>query len=120
MMNAAEAVEAMDFAIGYALMRAMLRTELRTIPAPVLARTLGVPVDALESFLDGAEPGEDLWEAGHKYAGRCDPPEMEPADIALNLLADTFPLAERVRVRKALADVILPALDGLRCEAGRT
>lgn len=114
MMNAKEAVVAMDYAIGFALMRALFSAELRTIPAPVLARTLGVPVDDLTAFMDGGEPGGALWEAGHRYAEGCEPPEMEPADIALNLLADTFPLAERVRVRKALADVILPALEPLR------
>jgi hypothetical protein len=114
MMNAKEAVVAMDYAIGYALMRALFRTELQTIPAPVLARTLGVPVDDLSAFMDGGEPGGALWDAGHRYAEGREPPEMEPVDIALNLLADTFPLAERVRVRKALADVLVPALDGLR------
>jgi hypothetical protein len=119
MMNPAEAVNAMDYAIGYAMMRAMLGAEMRTIPAPVLARTLGVPVEDLTAFMDGGEPGGALWEAGHAYAGGREPPEMEPVDIALNLLADTFPLAERVRVRKALADVLRPALASLCSEVAR-
>lgn len=114
MMNPAEAMAAVDYAFGYALMRAMLRDELGTVPAPVLARTLGVPLDALETFMDCGEPGGALWRAGEALAKDREPPEMEVPDIALNLLADTFPLAERVRVRKALADLILPALDGLR------
>jgi dihydroxyacetone kinase len=42
---------------------------------------------------------------------------MEPVDIALNLLADTFPRGERVRVRKTLADVLVPALASMRAEA---
>lgn len=116
MMNAREAVVAMDYAIGYALMRALFRAELQTVPAPVLARTLGVPEDVLLAFVDGAEPGGALWEAGHRLAEGREPPEMEPVDIALNLLADTFPLADRVRVRKALADVLVPALVALRTE----
>lgn len=118
MMNAREAVVAVDYAVGYALMRALFRAELQTIPAPVLARTLGVPVDVLDAFMDGGEPGGDLWGAGHRYAEGREPPEMEPVDIALNLLADTFPLPERVRARKALADALVPALASLRVEVG--
>jgi hypothetical protein len=115
-MNAKEAVVAMDYAIGYALMRALFRTALQTVPAPVLAGTLEVPVETLVAFMEGGEPSGDLWQAGQRYREGREPPEMDPADIALNLLADTFPLAERIRARRALAEVVRPAMDRLQSE----
>jgi hypothetical protein len=41
-MTPAEAMEAVDWAFGYAMMRALFREEMETVPAPVLARALGV------------------------------------------------------------------------------
>jgi hypothetical protein len=75
-----------------------------------------VRVGVLEKFMAGGDPGGKLWRAGEALASRRWTPEMEVTDIALNILADTFPIAARVRVRKALADLILPALDALQRE----
>jgi hypothetical protein len=111
MMSAAEAVEAMDYALGYELMRALLRAELEHVASPAeLAAHLGVSERDLSEFLAGGEPGADLWAAGEALSGKREPVTVTAEALALNMMADTFPIPERPTARRALADAVRPVL----------
>lgn len=112
LVNSLEALHAFDYALGYELMREVMRRMLRTHPMRGLARYAGVTEDEFQAFMDGGDPGVALWAAGETMATGMEQPDVELDAVALNLLAATFPLAERVRARAELAAAIAPVLAG--------
>jgi hypothetical protein len=118
--NAREVMHDFDYALGYELMRCVLRTQLKSLPPMTLARVLGVRWKRIRFFLDGGDPGPALWDAASAMAeGMEEPGEVEMEAVALNLLADLFPRMERPRVRAALAAALMPVLEAERERCGK-
>lgn len=111
-MDGHAALAAADFAVGFEVMRQVIRHHLKTVPLNLLAKSLGVTPDVLWSFMEGAPLPVAVFQSGkaQKLAAGLYPVTVEPEAVALNYLADTFPEKDRPRVRRALAQALLPVL----------
>lgn len=111
MANAEEVMRAIYSALSDELVRSTLRTQLQSIPRPMLAKLLSVTPKRLDYFMGGGAPNDALWNGARAFEdGMPDPLEVEIEAVALNMLADLFPTWKRVRVRRALAEAIRPVL----------
>jgi hypothetical protein len=98
-------------ALSDEIARSTIRTQLRSIPRPMLIKLLGVTPKRFRHFMEGGEPGDKLWDAVESFeAGMEAPVELDLEAVALNLLVERFPNWNRPRIRRALADAIRPVL----------
>lgn len=115
--NAAEIEHAYYAASAYALIRVTLRIvmERRGWTLERLAKEVRVPAGQLQAFLDGGDATMRLWKGAVRVAKAVSPADREAhiEDVALNLVSDTFPRRERVRVRRVLRDALVAALESL-------
>jgi hypothetical protein len=106
-----EVILAVYKALSDEIARSTIRTQMLSIPRPMLIKILGVNAKRLRHFMAGGEPGEKLWEAVEAFEeGMTEPVEVELEAVALNLLVDRFANWNRPRIRRALADAIRPVL----------
>jgi hypothetical protein len=111
MADAEEVMLAIYGALSNEIVRSTIRTQLQSIPRPMLLKLLGVSAKQFRHFMEGGEPGAKLWDGVAAFEeGMTEPAEVELEAVALNMLADRFPNWNRPRVRRALADAIRPVL----------
>lgn len=110
-MTAAEATVAMEYALGYELMRQAFRAEMERTSVGALAKQLSVSPRTLKRFMEGGEPGKQLWASGRWFVPTQEAPVVSAEALAINLVADTFPPGERADLRRALVEALQPVLN---------
>lgn len=109
--NYNDAMHAYAYALCYEVLRSTIREQLKAMPRPMLLKVMGVRLKRFKHFMAGGSPGKTLWESGLDFEeGMPQMPDVEIEAVALNLIADTFEDYDRPRIRRALADAILPVL----------
>lgn len=96
-----------DYALGFEMMRAVLRRGVEDEGAEGLAERLGVRVDDLRGVLAGEWPKQALFDAGATYARESsDERTVAVEAVAVNLLTDQFPADERRAMRRAFSAAV--------------
>lgn len=109
--SAAEMDELFIRAVTSEVMREILRAQLKSMPRPMLAKVMGVPLRRLNHFMNGGTPGYKLWSAGEAFGeGMTQPMEVDVETVAVNMLLSFFDDPDRPRIRRALAAAIRPVL----------
>jgi hypothetical protein len=111
MADAEEVMLAIYQSLSNEIVRETIRTQLKSMPRPLLLKVMGVNAKQFRHFMGGGDPGARLWDAVAAFEeGMTEPVEVELAAVALNMLADLFPNWNRPRVRRALAEAVRPIL----------
>ncbi|HEU4883696.1 MAG TPA: hypothetical protein VFT45_15670 [Longimicrobium sp.] len=111
MADSDEVIRALYHALSNEIVRSTIRTQLQSIPRPLLIKLLGVSAKRFRHFMEGGEPSAKLWDAVEAFEeGMQEPVELDLEAVALNLIVERLPNWNRPRVRKALADAIRPIL----------
>lgn len=111
MADSDEVMRALYHALSNEIVRSTIRTQLRSLPRPMLLKLLGVSSKEFRHFMGGGDPCQKLWDAVAAFEeGMKEPVELDLEAVALNLIVERLPNWNRPRVRKALADAIRPIL----------
>jgi hypothetical protein len=111
MADADDVMRAIYTALSNEIVRSTIRTQLLSLPRPMLIKLLGVSAKQFRHFMGGGEPSNKLWDAVEAFEeGMTEPVDLELEAVALNLIVERFPNWNRPRVRRALADAIRPVL----------
>jgi hypothetical protein len=96
-----------DYALGFEMMRGVLRRGVDAEGVEGLAERLGVGVDDVRGVLAGDWPARGLFDAGAEYARETDAERSVPVEaVAVNLLTDQFPADERRTMRRAFSAAV--------------
>lgn len=87
--------------------RIVLRRELRTLTQRLLAPLIGISRGSLRKFLGMSTPGDSTRERIRQWCADRPEPDVPPGAVALAILAADFRAADRARVRRTVAELLV-------------